>query len=469
MESTNTSLRQRFVGFAIAVILVAGACLIPGTDALSHEGVVTLAVLLALAALWATSALPIGIIALLVPVTLIVLGAATASTAFAGFASSPLFFIIAVFSLPVIMQKTKWGLRLINVLLKWTGSDSRKLVLGFMIATTLVSTVMSDVPTTVLFLGFALTILKAAGAEPGKSNLGKCLMIAVPVASVTGGIATPAGSSFNVVAMGIMQQTVGYGISFFDWMIVGVPLVIVMTPILWFFLTAIIKPEPISDDCLQGIRDDAAAATKIEPYDVKALAIILILVVLWIAGNWISVLNVTVVALIGLVVMFLPGMNLLTWKEFQDSVPWGIVLMCGTIMSIGGIVTATGGAKFLVDLVMGSGVTDLGFFLCMFILFAFVYALHTVCPIGAAILGIFVPIMITVCATFGVSPAVPTIALAITVAGNVLLPVNPTVMLTYGEGYYTFADMFKTGIVPAIILIFLLTLWVPFIAGAIGM
>ena len=469
MESTNVTLRQRLIGIAIALVLIVGACLIPGSEALGREGIITLGALLALAVLWATSALPIGIIALLIPVLLIVLGAADAKSVFSGYAATPLFFIVAVFALPVIMQKTKWGLRLINMLLKWTGSDSRKLVLGFMIATTLVSTVMSDVPTTVLFLGFALTILKAAGAKPGSSNLGKCLMIAVPVASVTGGIATPAGSSFNVVAMGIMQQTVGYGISFFDWMIVGVPLVVVMTPILWFFLTAIIKPEPISDDCLQGIRDDAAAATKIEPYDIKALAIILILIVLWIAGNWVPALNVTVVALIGLVVMFLPGMSLLTWKEFQDAVPWGIVLMCGTIMSIGGVVTATGGAKFLVDLVMGSGVTDMGFYLCMFILFTFVYLLHTVCPIGAAILGIFVPILIAVCATFGVSPAVPTIALAIAVAGNVLLPVNPTVMLTYGEGYYTFADMFKTGIVPAFVLILLLTFWVPFVAGVIGM
>ena len=469
MESTNVTLRQRLIGIAIALVLIVGACLIPGSEALGREGIITLGALLALAVLWATSALPIGIIALLIPVLLIVLGAADAKSVFSGYAATPLFFIVAVFALPVIMPKTKWGLRLINVLLKWTGSDSRKLVLGFMIATTLVSTVMSDVPTTVLFLGFALTILKAAGAKPGSSNLGKCLMIAVPVASVTGGIATPAGSSFNVVAMGIMQQTVGYGISFFDWMIVGVPLVVVMTPILWFFLTTIIKPEPISDDCLQGIRDDAAAATKVELYDIKALAIILILIVLWIAGNWVPALNVTVVALIGLVVMFLPGMSLLTWKEFQDAVPWGIVLMCGTIMSIGGVVTATGGAKFLVDLVMGSGVTDMGFYLCMFILFTFVYLLHTVCPIGAAILGIFVPILIAVCATFGVSPAVPTIALAIAVAGNVLLPVNPTVMLTYGEGYYTFADMFKTGIVPAFVLILLLTFWVPFIAGVIGM
>ena len=84
----------------------------------------------------------------------------------------------------------------------------------------------------------------------------------------------------------------------------------------------ILKPEPITDECLQGIREQAAAAKKIEPYEIKAIIVVLGLLVLWIAGNWIPVLNATVVALIGLTVMFLPGMQLLSWKEFQDAVPW---------------------------------------------------------------------------------------------------------------------------------------------------
>lgn len=65
-------------------------------------------------------------------------------------------------------------------------------------------------------------------------------------------------------------------------------------------------------------------------------------------------------------------------------------------------------------------------------------------------------------------PAVPTIALAVVVAGNYIAPVNPTVMLTFGEGYFTFGDMVKTGIVPAIALIVIMSLWMPFICGALG-
>ncbi len=469
MENTNVPMSKRLIGIGIALVCIVVSCFIPGSESLPAEGVKALGLLLALVALWVTSALPLGVTALFIVVMCPVLGiVGNLGQAIGGFASPALLFIIAVFSLPVIMLKTKWGVRLINALLGWTGANSRKMVLGFMIATTLVSTVMSDAPCTVLFLGFALTILKAANAEPLKSNLGRCLMIGIPIAAVTGGMATPAGSSFNVVAMNILQQATGTSISFLDWVVIALPIVIVMTPISWFFITQIIKPEPIADSGLQGIRDEAAGAKKIEAHEIKAIIVVVGLLVLWIAGNWIPVLNATVVALIGLTVMFLPGMELLTWKEFQNSVPWGIVIMCGTIMSMGGVVEATGGAAFLAGAIASSGIMNLGFFAAFALMLALIYLLHTVCPIGVAILGVFLPIMIPLCAGFGVSPAVPTIALAVVVAGNYLMPVNPTVMLTYGEGYYTFTDMLKTGIVPAIALVLLMALWMPFIVGVMG-
>ena len=419
--------------------------------------------------MWITTPIPLGATGLLILVLMLLLGIAPNwAGATGGFANNAVFFAVAIFCLPVVVMKTKWGIRLVGWLVERVHENSRKLILLFMITCALLSTVLSDFCVTIIFYGFALTILKAANADPAHSNLGKCLMIGIPVAAVTGGIATPAGSSFNVVAMNILTQATGGTISFLDWAIVGLPVAIVMTPISWFFITTLIKPEPIADSCLQGIRDEAAASKTIAPYDIKAITIIVLLVALWIIGNWVPIFNATLVALIGLAVMFMPGMNLLTWKEFQDSVPWGIVLMCGTIMTMGGVVQATGGAKFLADAIMGSGVTGLGFFACIAILFALIYLLHTVCPVGVAILGIFLPIMIALCGDMGYSAAVPTIGLAVIVAGNYLMPVNPTVMLTFGEGYYTFGDMFKTGLVPAVALIVLITFWVPFIVGVLG-
>jgi sodium-dependent dicarboxylate transporter 2/3/5 len=471
MESTAISPLKRFIGIALAAAIIIGFYLIPGgtEGELTHEGATALGLLLALVVLWVTAALPLGLVALLLLTLVPLLGVAPdLATAMSGFANPVVFFIIAVFAMPVIMLKTQWGVRLINLLLNWTGPNSRKLVLAFMVATTLVSTIMSDVPTTVLFLGFAFTILKAIGAKPGETNLGKCLMIGLPVAAVTGGIATPAGSSFNVVAMSVMQQVTGSTISFLDWTIVGLPIAIIMTPITWFFITLFIKPEPITEEAFTEIREQGKAAKKIEPLDIKVLIVIFALLVLWVVGNWVPVLNVTTVAILGLTVMFLPGMNLLSWKELQNSVPWGIVIMVAAIIGIGTVVAQTGAAAFLANAFLESGVLGMGFLLSFFVVMLVMYSMHTVFPVGVAIVGLFLPIMIAMCANFGVSPVVPTIAIAVVVAGNYVMPVNPTVMLTYGEGYYAFGDMVKTGLIPALALCVVLTLWVPFIVSAIG-
>ena len=177
MENTNVPMAKRLIGIGLAIVCLAIGFLVPGSEALSHQGATALGILGALVALWVTSALPLGATALLVVVLCPVLGVVdNLGKAIGGFASPALLFIIAVFSMPVIMLKTNWGVRLINALIGWTGANSRKLVLGFMCATTLVSTVMSDVPCTVLFLGFALTILKAADAKPLQSNLGLSLI-----------------------------------------------------------------------------------------------------------------------------------------------------------------------------------------------------------------------------------------------------------------------------------------------------
>ena len=88
---------------------------------------------------------------------------------------------------------------------------------------------------------------------------------------------------------------------------------------------------------------------------------------------------------------------------------------------------------------------------------------------GAAIISLFLPILIGICTTLGVSPAIPTMLLAFIVAGNFLLPVNPTLIVTYGEGYYTFGDMFKAGVIPAVIFCVCMVLWVPFICGVLGL
>lgn len=462
---------KKALGIILAAVVILGATFIPGSEKLTHEGIMALAVLIGAVLMWVLDSLPAGVTGIFSLVLLVLLGVSKMNTVFSGFGSNIIFFAISVFCLTVIMTKSKLSLRLTGALLSWAKADSEKLVLAFMMGATLLSTVMGNISVTVIFMGFAYTIFKAVNAKPGQSNLGKCLMIAIPIAAVNGGFGTPAGSSFNLVAMGLYEQATGTAITFLQWTIVGFPLAFVMSAICWFSIVKILKPEKIQESDLAELREKTSNVGAFDAYEKKTLFFMVLLPVLWILGSFpaFAFLNTTAVSVIGWTIMFMPGVNMMTWDEFQKGVPWNIILMLGSILSIGGVVASTGGAAYLANLFMNSGVMTMGAIMVLFLVSAFAYLLHTFFPVGPAILSLFLAPLIGVCAAAGISAAVPTIILALIVAGNYLLPINPMLMLTYNDGYYSTGDMFKSGIGPTILFLIITVLWVPFICGLIGL
>lgn len=170
---------KSLIGVILAAICVTVTYLLPGSEELSHEGITALGVLGMASILWISNTLPFGVTGLLALVMLVLLGVSDMASVFVGFSNSSVIFVITVFCLTAAVMNTKLTLRLINKLLRWAGSSAEKLVLAYMAAAALLSSVMSNVPVTVLFLGLAQPVLKAVGAKPGSSRLGKCLMIGI--------------------------------------------------------------------------------------------------------------------------------------------------------------------------------------------------------------------------------------------------------------------------------------------------
>lgn len=201
----------------------------------------------------------------------------------------------------------------------------------------------------------------------------------------------------------------------------------------------------------------------------KALAFVILLPVLWIAGNWIPVLNVTTVALLGLVVAFLPGVSLLTWKQYQRSVPWVVLIMVGCIFSMSNLMKSTGVIDFIGTLINETGMFTLPFSLALLVYLLFAYAIFTLCPVGGVWEALFVPVLVGFCTQCGFSPTIAPFAILFAFGGNFLLPINPLNMYSYAYGYFSPGELFRAGIIPALILIVLDALWVPAIVGILGL
>ena len=151
-----------------------------------------------------------------------------------------------------------------------------------------------------------------------------------------------------------------------------------------------------------------------------------------------------------------------TFDELQREVPWNVVIMIGAVLCLGGIVGSTGGVAFIANFFLSSGVMSFSVFVTSWLIVAVVYFTHSYVPVGPAFATLLIPPLMTYCIQAGFSPAIPAILLASILSGNMLVPINPGLALSYRDNVYTFGDAFKAGIVPVFVLITLLAAWVPY-------
>lgn len=458
---------KRFIGLFIALIILIGAKFSPPPAGLSSAGLLSLGILAAGIVLWICETFPSAITGLLLMVLVPIFGVMDMTNAFKSFGNVSVFFIIATFSIPIILSKTKIPDKIVARMLNWAGTSSEKLVLGFLLCTATLSTIVSNTPDALMFLGLSYPILKAVNARPGSSNLGKCLMIGIPLAAMIGGFGTPAGTNINILALSLFQTATGISVTFLQWMAVGIPMYLIMTVITWFSLVKIFKPEPITEEVLETVRKNESQLGKADAYEQKVKITIITLFVLWISGSWIPALNTTIVAMVGLAVMFLPKIELMTWDEFSHGVPWAVVIVFGSVNVVAAAVLSNGGAKWIADLFIGSthNLTVLPILLLFSLL---IVCMHAVFPVGPAAVAMFAAPMVAVATAGGFSPVITAFILAFGFGATWLLPLNPVFLLTYSSGYYKMTDTLKAGILPSAALIVLMSTLLPFIVSLLG-
>ncbi|MDG2881978.1 SLC13 family permease, partial [Vibrio parahaemolyticus] len=120
---------------------------------------------------------------------------------------------------------------LARVLLKPFGTRPKFIMLGLMLITAVFSMFMSNTATTVMMLALLGPIVASAP----KGDLGiKALVLCIPIAANTGGIATPIGTPPNAIAL--QYLTGENAIDFLSWMTMGLPFVLVQLTVAWFLL-----------------------------------------------------------------------------------------------------------------------------------------------------------------------------------------------------------------------------------------
>ena len=206
---------------------------------LSHDPAVA-AIFAVCLILWVTEAVPIAVTALLAIVLQPLFGVSPLPAAATAFISPVFFFVLVMFVIAQVFTNTGLDRRFAYWLLAKAGGSTRRTVLLFMVGTAALSTVVSDVPCCAVFMAVALGLFDKMGLQAGTSHFAKCLMIGIPIASLIGGVGTPAGSSVNILGQTFIERYGQVRVPFVHWMAIGIPMVIVLVPvaaavILWFY------------------------------------------------------------------------------------------------------------------------------------------------------------------------------------------------------------------------------------------
>ena len=336
------------VGVALAVLVAVVTVLLPTPDGLTPGGKNLIGVFAVALILWVTEGIPIAVTSLLVIVLQWLLQIATPVAAIAGFMTPVFFFVLTMFCIAEVVVGSGLARRFAVALLTRSGNDSRRVVLAFMVGTSTISTIMSDVPAAAIWMSMALPLLARINAVPGQSSFGKALMIGIPFASFIGGVATPAGSSINILALFQIEQFGKVQVSFLQWMGLGIPMWLILTPIAWWVLMRCYPPELPTIGDPEELRQERRALGRLTTSEKKVIGLLSAMLVLWIASSWVRAIDTTMVAMAGAVAMFLPGINLLTWPRAQRSIGWDALMLIGGVTSLGAAAGSTGLAKYLV-------------------------------------------------------------------------------------------------------------------------
>ena len=395
---------------------------------------------------WVFEPIPIPVTSLLPVAILPLTGVLTPQEVGAAYGSPIVLLLLGGFLLSQGMEHSGAHRRVAIGMVRLFGAHSGlRLVLGFMAASALLSMWISNTATTLMLLPVVLAVLDAA---PERDRLAAPLLLGVAYAASVGGLGTPVGTPPNLIFMQVYEETTGGSISFITWMSWGVPVVLVMIPLMALVLTRNLRGE-------LSVPLPEVGAWRTE--EKRVMLVFLMTALAWITrsepfGGWRALLdlpqaNDASVALLAVVAMFLvpngKGGKLLTWER-AVTIPWGVLLLFG-----GGICLAKGFVSSGLSELMGSLFTDLGsvpIYLLLLLIALFV-SFMTETTSNVASTTLLMPVLAAAALGAGLAPELMMVPAALSASCAFMLPVATAPnSVVFGSGMVTTARMAREGV-----------------------
>ena len=468
---------KKYLGVACS-LLVFLILLVPGITGLSVPQAKVLAVAALIIMLWITDSLPMPVVALLPLVMFPLMNIASIENTAIPYADKIIFLFMGGFMLGLAIEKWQLHKRIALSIVNRTGTSGNRIILGFILATGLLSMWLSNTATTMMMFPIASSvILVMQQNHKGAGNIkyfAVCIMLAIAYASNFGGIATIIGTPPNVAYVGQLQKYYGYTFSFSNWMLLCFPLSVLLLFTLYFIMTKVLFPNKIgtNEATRAVIKKELKDLGKMSTAEKRVLLLFCMTAFLWIFKDLINQLQIvrlddTIIALIGGLSLFIVPSGqtgkddfLLHWKDTQK-IAWGILILFG-----GGITLANQLEKAGLIKLLGNGIASYAgtnLFLLIFLIALFSIFLSEIMSNVAQVI-VFAPVIAGMADALHMNPVLLGMPMTLAASCASMLPMGtPPNAIVFASGHLTLKDMAKTGLVMNVICVIFITLFCYFL------
>ena len=460
--------KNRDIFFMIlAFSIVAIFYLAPNPEGLTHNGQIMIGILFMAAILWITEPIPLAVTGLLIMIMQPILQVIPPAEVFSSFGNQAVFFLIGAFIIAAAIEKHGLHRRIALRFLSHFDENPKMFILGIMVSCAFLSFVMPAHGVAALFLPIVLSILIAMKVVPKQSNFGKISMIAVAYGCSIGSLGTLIGGARNLLIVGILSKELGITVTFIDWMIYSMPIVLISLPIVWLVLQFAF-PIELKDitRAKNEIKNQVMKAGRISGKEMQVLIILGLTVFMWIFFSNSVYFGLAVIAIFGAFLLFLAGC--VSWKDVENRVPWGIILLYGGAITLGISIQRTGAGEWIANKLIQTAGVNLFVVILVIIIFT-VLLTNIMSNIGAV--ALLLPIGIAIAPELNVSPLFTSMIIALAGGLAFMLVVStPGNAITYSSGYFSTRDLFKAGVLANIIcIIIVFTVAIVYWVGVLGL
>ena len=414
-------------------------------DGLSQEGLAALAVFALCVFFWVFDVLPLMITSLLAIILIPLSGVMSASQAYALFGNEAVFFILGAFILAACLMKAGLSTRLALAILTRFGTTPRMLLITVLLLNAVMSFFMSEHAVAAMNFPIILEIAAVLKLNPRRSNYGKALFLAMAWGTTVGGVATLLGGARAPLALGMLKESTGQTFTFLEWSVAIIPLVLILLVVCYVVLVSFF---PIDIDSVRAadevLRARRMALGRMRDRDRVIATVLVGTIIAWmLLGEEFGLANV---ALAGVITLFV--LQVVTWREIEGYVNWGVILMYGGAICLGAAMNKSGAAAWFAQSTI-SGYASNG--PTVVAILSFLGILLTEAMSNAAVVALLMPVSLGVASQFGMDARIMALTIAVPAGLGYTMPIGtPANAIAYSSGHLNMRDMVVPGLVLSI-------------------